>query len=570
INLKQWAREQGIHPVTAYRWFQSGKLPVPARRVGHLILVDAPARSPAGVTARSRVLCGSASRSGSAGGACRHLGSPGGARRRIVTEVGSALNGKHRKFLTLRRDPTVTTIVVEHRDRFARFGAEEVEAALAAQGRRLVVVDPSEVDDDLVRDVTEILTSLCARLYGRVPPPIGRPGRWPCSSTMARRYAVPDGWTLQAFQFALDPTPEQWQTLRRQWGGRRYAGNWAVRTLKADLEAYHATGESREPPSFYGLRWRWNRAKATECVDGETGEAWWPQISKEAFANGIKDAVDAYWRWQQSRGGELDGRRVGFPRFKRKGRDPDRCTFSTGVIRVEPDRRHVTLPKIGTVRTCESTRRLERLIRLGRARILAATLKRVGERAVVVFRVEIQRPQGCPTRPASWGAPQRGHPDPASTVGVDVGVRWLATVATAEAVIERVPNPAPLARNLTVLRRLSRSISRSQRGSNRCRRKERRRAKLHARIAAIRRHEIHRLTTRLAKTHGRIVVEGLDAAGMLRQKGLSGARARRRGLADSALAEVRRQLRYKTGWYGSELVEADQYFPSSKTCHRCG
>src|SRR5579875_2661023 len=235
---------------------------------------------------------------------------------------------------------------------------------------------------------------------------------------MARRYAVPDGWTLQAFQFALDPTPEQWQTIRRQWGGRRYASNWAVRTLKADLEAYHATGESREPPSFYGLRWRWNRAKATECVDGETGEVWWPRISKEAFANGIKDAVDAYWRWQQSRAGKLDGRRVGFPRFKRKGRDPDRCTFSTGPLRIEPDRRHVTLPRIGTVRTCENTRRLERLVRLGRARILAATLKRVGERAIVVFRVEIQRPQ-------------RGHPDPASTVGVDVGVRRLATVATA-------------------------------------------------------------------------------------------------------------------------------------------
>ncbi len=385
---------------------------------------------------------------------------------------------------------------------------------------------------------------------------------------MARKYAAPDGWTLQAFQFALDPTPKQWQTIRRQWGGRRYAYNWAVRTLKADLEAYHATGESREPPSFYGLRWRWNREKATECLDRETGEAWWPQISKEAFANGIKDAVDAYWRWQQSRAGKLDGRRVGFPRFKRKGRDPDRCTFSTGPLRIEPDRRHVTLPRIGTVRTCENTRRLERLIRLGRARILAATLKRVGERAIVVFRVEVQRPQGCPTRLASWGAPQRGHPDPDSTVGVDVGVRWLVTVATADGMIERVP--APLARNLTVLRRLSRSISRSQRGSNRCRRKERRRARLHARIAAIRRHEIHRLTTRLAKTHGRIVVEGLDAAGMLRQNGLPGARARRRGLADSALAEVRRQLRYKTGWYGSELVEADRFFPNSKTCHRCG
>ena len=85
----------------------------------------------------------------------------------MVTEVGSALNGHCRKFLALLRDPAVSTIVVEHRDRFARFGAEYVEASLAASGRRLLVVDPAEVDDDLVRDVSEILTSLCARLYGR-------------------------------------------------------------------------------------------------------------------------------------------------------------------------------------------------------------------------------------------------------------------------------------------------------------------------------------------------------------------------------------------------------------------
>jgi predicted site-specific integrase-resolvase len=86
---------------------------------------------------------------------------------RVVTEIGPALNGKRRKFLALLRDQSVTVIVVEHRDRFARFGAEYVEAALSAQGRRLLVADPSEVDDDLARDVTEILTSLCARLYGQ-------------------------------------------------------------------------------------------------------------------------------------------------------------------------------------------------------------------------------------------------------------------------------------------------------------------------------------------------------------------------------------------------------------------
>ena len=86
---------------------------------------------------------------------------------RVVTEVGSALNGHRRKFLGLLRDPSVGRIVVEHRDRFCRFGSEYVEAALAAQGRELVVVDPAEVDDDLVRDMTELLTSMCARLYGK-------------------------------------------------------------------------------------------------------------------------------------------------------------------------------------------------------------------------------------------------------------------------------------------------------------------------------------------------------------------------------------------------------------------
>jgi putative transposase len=89
-------------------------------------------------------------------------------------------------------------------------------------------------------------------------------------------------------------------------------------------------------------------------------------------------------------------------------------------------------------------------------------------------------------------------------------------------------------------------------------------------VAAVRQHAIHNLTARLAKTHGVIVVEGLDAAGMLRQKGLPGARARRRGLSDATLGQPRRQLRYKCAWYGSTLVEADRFFPSSKTCQLCG
>jgi putative transposase len=149
-------------------------------------------------------------------------------------------------------------------------------------------------------------------------------------------------------------------------------------------------------------------------------------------------------------------------------------------------------------------------------------------------------------------------------------VRVLATVASPDGeVIERVPNPRPLEAALKQLRHLSRERSRRTRGSVRYAQTSNKIARLHRRIASIRGHHLHTLTSRLAKTHGEIVVEGLDAAAMLRQKGLAGARARRRGLSDSALGETRRQLAYKTGWYGSRLIVADRWFPSSKTCHAC-
>jgi putative transposase len=345
------------------------------------------------------------------------------------------------------------------------------------------------------------------------------------------RFVVPDGWTVQAFRFALDCTPEQEACLRRQFGGRRYARNWAVRTLKEDITRYREAGQETEAPSLAGLRKRWNQAKDTECTDAETGEAWWPHISKEAFADGIKGAVDAYWNWHSSRAGTRQGRRAGFPRFAKKGRDRDRVTFTTGAIRVEPDRRHVTLPRVGTVRVPENTRRLQRLISKGRARILAATVSRTGTRLEVAFRVLVQRPV------------QPRVAMPGSRAGVDVGVRVLATVASSEGeVLERVPNPRPLEAALKQLRHLSRERCRRTRGSSRYRQTQRKITRLHRRAADIRAHHIHALTTRLAKTHGEITVEGLDAAAMLAQKGLSGARARRRGLSDSALSETRRQL----------------------------
>ncbi|ETW23930.1 IS607 family transposase [Mycobacterium gastri] len=172
MNLAAWAERNGIARVTAYRWFRAGLLPVPAQRVGRLILVNDPAveESRRGRTVVYARLSSADQRSDLDRQVARVTGWATAQQLpvdKVVTEVGSALNGHRRKFLALLRDPVVTRIVVEHRDRFCRFGSEYVEAALAAQGRVLVVVDSAEVDDDFVRDMTEILTSMCARLYRR-------------------------------------------------------------------------------------------------------------------------------------------------------------------------------------------------------------------------------------------------------------------------------------------------------------------------------------------------------------------------------------------------------------------
>ena len=156
-----------------YRWFRAGLLPVPAQRVGRLILVDELVGE-AGPQARTAVYArvSSADQKADLDRQVARVTAWATAEQipvdKVVVEVGSALNGHRRKFLALLRDPTVNRIVVEHRDRFCRFGSEYVEAALAAQGRELVVVvDAVEIDDDLVGDMTEILTSMCARLYGK-------------------------------------------------------------------------------------------------------------------------------------------------------------------------------------------------------------------------------------------------------------------------------------------------------------------------------------------------------------------------------------------------------------------
>ncbi|MBS4728235.1 IS607 family transposase [Mycobacterium sp. SM1] len=172
MNLAVWAERNGVARVAAYRWFHAGLLPVPARRVGRLIVVDEPIGA-AGRRSRTTVYArGSwADQKADLDRQVARVTARATAQQipvdKVVVGVGSALNGRRRKFLALLRDPAASRIVVEHRGRFCRCGSEYVQAALAAQGRELVVVDSAEVDDDLEGDRSEILTSMCAWLYGK-------------------------------------------------------------------------------------------------------------------------------------------------------------------------------------------------------------------------------------------------------------------------------------------------------------------------------------------------------------------------------------------------------------------
>jgi putative resolvase len=174
VNLTEWARAQGIHVQTAYRWYREGTLPVPVQKVGRLILVSpgtatGAARKAEGAGLYARV-SSHEEKSGLDGQVARlsaWAAEAGLPVVRVEAEVGSGMSGSRAKVRRLLSDPAVTVVVVEHRDRLGRVNIELVEAALSAHNRRLVVLDGSEVTGDLVHDMVEVLTLLCAGLYGR-------------------------------------------------------------------------------------------------------------------------------------------------------------------------------------------------------------------------------------------------------------------------------------------------------------------------------------------------------------------------------------------------------------------
>ena len=170
MKLSTWAKQQGIAYKTAHKMFQQGQLPIRAEQfvTGTIIVHPEESRT------QRVVLYGRVSSTDQKADLLRQMerlrafaSTKGWQIASEVTDIGSGLNGHRRGVLRLLADKTATHIVVEHRDRLARFGSEMVAASLEASGRQLVVMNQTEFKDDLVQDFVDVVTCLCARIYGR-------------------------------------------------------------------------------------------------------------------------------------------------------------------------------------------------------------------------------------------------------------------------------------------------------------------------------------------------------------------------------------------------------------------
>jgi predicted site-specific integrase-resolvase len=170
MKLADWARQQGISYKTAFRLFQTGKLPCRSEQYATgTIIVHPDAPKVQAVAIYGRVSSGD-QKEDLARQVQRlrdYCAAQGWSIAKEVTDIGSGLNDGRKGLLRLLADKTVTTIVVEHRDRLMRFGTEMVVAALQAEGRKLETVNASEFKDDMVQDFVDVVTSMCARIYGK-------------------------------------------------------------------------------------------------------------------------------------------------------------------------------------------------------------------------------------------------------------------------------------------------------------------------------------------------------------------------------------------------------------------
>jgi putative transposase len=322
----------------------------------------------------------------------------------------------------------------------------------------------------------------------------------------------------------LDPNRVQASALARACGTRRWAYNWALEQQK---QAYAATGRFLGPAE---------QMRSIVRLKRTPEYAWLQQVSKCAPAAAIQDLHQALMTYLL----RLKGSRLGFPRFKKKGVGRE-SVRQHGSIAIVAGR--ISLPRIGKVRI-----RPRGLDCLGR--ICSVTCFQEAGNWYVSLRLESRAPA-----PVLGGSSGKGE-----LIGLDLGLKHLAVDSNGK----RYQGARALLRSQRRLARAARDLSRKQRGSKNRGKARGHLARAHARVRRQRSDYLHKISSQLARSKQAVVIEDLAVGGMLKSRRFS------RGLADQALASLRRQLEYKCQASGCRLLVAPRYFPSSKRCSNCG
>ncbi len=388
---------------------------------------------------------------------------------------------------------------------------------------------------------------------------------------------------VTTFKFTLDVNDEQHHRLLAHAGASRLAFNHHLARVKANLdqraaEKSYGVDEADLTPalswskiSFISEMNAWKDGRApdarVEIQDEGTivrGLPWRSEVSADVFETASVNAAQALKNWANSRKGARAGKSAGFPRFKSRHRTTPkfrvRAKYKEGSapsVRAS-SARAITFPKLGELRVREKTRQLRRLYERGRFHAYAAafTYER-GRWTVTITGVAAQLHH----QRRNAAAPGRTQ----ARVGVDLGVKTLAVAADEHGNQIKVWEGVKALQAAQVrLKLANQALARTKRSSNGRRKAARRLGKMHGRVAAVRKALLHSISSELAKGSAVLVIEDLNAAGMLRNRKLA------RHISDAGFRELRRQLEYKSAWYGTELVVADRWFPSSKTCSSCG
>ena len=308
------------------------------------------------------------------------------------------------------------------------------------------------------------------------------------------------------------------QTLARKHAGTaRFAWNWAL------AKSHKLTENNEKRPTAIDLHKLW---VAEVKVENE----WTYEVSKCSPQQAFRNLDEAFKRVFKVKG-------VKSPRFKKKERKDS--FYLEGAIRIEGNR--IKLPKFGWLKCSEI---------LPNAEVKNVVVSRHSEHWFVSFKVEHQPPVTEKKR---------------ERIGVDLGIKTLATMSDGS----KVDAVRAYRKDLRKLKIAQRRVSKKyQKGatkqSNNYYKAVQKVAKIHYQIACLRKDTLHKLTSNLAKNHRQIIIEDLNIKGMSKNHKLASA------ILDGGFYEFRRQLEYKAVWYGSEVIVANRYYPSSKKCSNCG